>query len=385
MFIRRILNKLTITKDVKSQNLNDITLLSHAFEHSPVTVVITDTDGKILYANSKFSTLTGFSIEETLGKTPEVVKSGHHSKEFYQELWNTISSGETWKGEFLNKKKDGTLYWEKASIAPIFDEKGIIKNYVAIKEDITEQKEAQETLKHSEEELKKLNATKDRFFSIIAHDIRNPLSALLGFTTLLKKKYNTLDELRKEVFINNIVEATKALHLLIEDLLQWAHAHSNKIKWEKEYISIDKITQENILLLERHASNKKITLSSSIPKDTKVFSNKNMVSTIIRNILSNAIKFTPEQGTVTVSSKELEDFIEIKINDTGVGIDEENLSKLFKIEERYKTPGTNNEKGTGLGLLVCKEFVEKNGGEIKVESELGKGTSIYFTIPKQPA
>jgi signal transduction histidine kinase len=231
--------------------------------------------------------------------------------------------------------------------------------------------------------IKELVHTKDKFFSIIAHDLLNPFNVLLGFTedlTINSTEYST-EEVRKA--IHAIYDTSQKTYSLLKNLLEWARSQNGKIDFIPENVNLRGIVLDSITSVENQANQKKISIQSCISDKTLVFADRNLLTTILRNLLSNAVKFTPLKGKIFVNELELTDFIEISVTDTGIGISPENIQKLFKIENKQSTPGTANEKGTGLGLLLCKEFAERQSGKIWVESQINKGSTFKFTIPKQ--
>ncbi|MRT92253.1 tetratricopeptide repeat-containing sensor histidine kinase [Ancylomarina sp. 16SWW S1-10-2] len=235
-------------------------------------------------------------------------------------------------------------------------------------------------------ELEKANETKDKFFSIIAHDLKSPFNALLGFSDFLLKNHTTIDEEERGSFIKIINESSVKTYKFLEDLLTWARTQTGKIKFTTELINLSALITETSSLLEESACNKGIKLLLSDEKDLSVEADKNMLETVIRNLLSNAIKFTHKGGVIEVKSQTVTDqknqkFAEISVKDNGVGIPLEIQSKLFKITENVSTKGTEDETGTGLGLILCKEFVDKHNGKIWVESNVDKGSLFVFRIP----
>ncbi|PJA99853.1 MAG: hypothetical protein CO128_02160 [Ignavibacteriales bacterium CG_4_9_14_3_um_filter_30_11] len=246
---------------------------------------------------------------------------------------------------------------------------------------VIERKQSSVQLNKYSEELREANKAKDKFFSIIAHDLKSPFQGLLGYSQILSTEYETLSEEERMFFINNIDLISKSAYTLLEDLLTWSRIQTDKLVVNKEVFNLMEYLTPTIDLLKQTANNKEIKLTSSIDPKSLVRADKNMVQTAVRNIISNAIKFTNKGGEITIVSKLVNNFIEIYIEDNGVGIADNNLKKLFKIDENITTKGTANEEGTGLGLLLCKEMIEKQGGEIFVESEIGKGSKFKFTIP----
>ncbi len=244
-----------------------------------------------------------------------------------------------------------------------------------------ELKESRDTIKKQNKLLKELNATKDKFFRIIAHDLKSAFNQLLGFSSLLfeSSDKSVSDEVRELSFLLN--KSAKNTFKLLENLLSWARFQSGHIKFEPEELSVSILVKDSIVLLREGAENKGVNLKVEVPEDYIIRADKNMVNTVIRNLVTNAIKFTKENGQVTVKAEKRKDSTIISVIDTGIGISEQTLSKLFKLEFQDSIPGTNDEKGTGLGLIICKEFIERHKGTIRVESEVGKGSTFSFCIP----
>ncbi len=232
--------------------------------------------------------------------------------------------------------------------------------------------------------LIELNSTKDKFFSIIAHDIRNPLVSFKGLTELLTKNYNDFTEEERLKFIHSMKNSAKHLYNLFENLLEWSRIQTNRTKFSPAPFNVNPIIEQVVTLMELSAQSKKIKVVNDLPKkDIEAFGDKQMFATILRNLVTNAIKFTPGNGEITISTIPGEEYVELSVKDNGVGIPNEDQSKLFRIDQHISKPGTKDEKGTGLGLILCKELVEKNSGQIWLESEEKKGSSFYFTFPNK--
>jgi len=359
----------------------EILALSTAVKQSPTSIIITDTTGLIEYVNPKFTEVTGYTYDEVIGKNPRILKTEHTKSEDYKEMWETIANGNTWSGEFLNKRKDGTNYWELASISPIIDEKGNTIKYIAVKEDITERKKTEDALKKSEKELLQANATKNVFFSIIAHDLKGPVGNFTQLLDLLKENFNDISNDEKLDYLNILSGLSTKTNILLNDLLLWARIQMNTLEFSIESINLKKLVNSSIDIVEERAKEKNIQLQTSID-DILVEINESSIKTVIRNLLSNSIKFSNRNSLIEINSKILNDnTIEISVKDNGVGIPEENINNLFKIESTFTTYGTEKEKGTGLGLIICKELIDKNKGIIRVESKENKGTTFFFTLP----
>jgi signal transduction histidine kinase len=245
-------------------------------------------------------------------------------------------------------------------------------------------KKTEQVLRASEQKLEKMNAAKDKLFTIIAHDLGSPLNSLLLSSAHLKDHSRALDQQDLEEFIHNIYSQTRDMADLLANLLQWAMVQVGKIEQNPETVDIHLLTGEIVEQIKYIAQKKKIRLGLHIMENTMTWADKAMMQAVIRNLLSNAIKYTHPGGEIKITSKETDGSIEITVSDNGVGMDEGKAGRLFKEEEFHKSSrGTSNEKGTGLGLVLCKEFVEKNGGEIRVQSQPDHGSRFSFTLPKQ--
>ena len=252
---------------------------------------------------------------------------------------------------------------------------GQIANAIARKRDA-------EAIEKYTTKLKELNQTKDKFFSIIAHDLKSPFQGLLGYSQILKTEYETITEEEKLFFINGIGELSQSAFRLLENLLEWSRMQTGRIAFDPEVFLLNNELTATFFLLSQTASNKDIELQNNIDSDVSVYADKNMLATIIRNLISNSIKFTKQGGRITISSELDNNNVKITVTDTGIGIKQEDLEKLFKLDKNFSTNGTNKEEGTGIGLLLCKEMVEKHGGKIWVESKMGEGSKFIFTIPQ---
>ncbi len=252
-------------------------------------------------------------------------------------------------------------------------------------------KRSKDIIANQNSELQELNATKDKFFSIVAHDLKNPFNTLIGFSELLIKHYKKMDTEKVKRFHNLMHKASKHGYTLLENLLQWARSQTGRLKWQPGFFGLKTVAQSTIDLLSSNAQNKEVTLTSDIDPKYNVFADQNMVTTILRNLVSNAIKFTNRGGTVTVIAEDYEPdqdnnnreipYVKITVSDTGIGIPESDINKLFRIDVHHSTQGTEEEQGTGLGLILCKEFVEKHTGKIWVTSKVNEGTDFIFTLP----
>jgi len=238
-------------------------------------------------------------------------------------------------------------------------------------------------LKYTTEELVKSNAMKDKLFSIIAHDLRGPVGNFGAALEVLIENLDTFDKDTLSEILIDLKNSASRSYELLQNLLKWARSQNNTIEFLPNVHHLNQIIQENVDLLQSSASQKQITIKAQIQGDLFVYADINMLKTILRNLLSNAIKFSFPKGMVIINADKSDNFAEIVVEDFGVGIKSENIEKLMTSHEHFSTYGTANEKGTGLGLSLCKDFIERNGGKIKIDSEEGKGTKIHFTLPVQ--
>lgn len=243
--------------------------------------------------------------------------------------------------------------------------------------------EAKLKLISKNKELEELNATKDKFFRIIAHDLRSPLSSLLGGLSILGHENNQDNPAANMQIVDMLKSSVKKGLKLLNNLMDWSSVQTGVFPFQPTFINLKELVDENIELLSSLAFDKSIVVDCKIPKEVRIFADENMINSLIRNLISNAIKFTNQDGKIEISSKQSEGFYEVAVKDNGVGIEGRIKDNMFRIDKTTSTKGTSGELGTGLGLLLCKEFVERHGGAIHLESEVGHGSCFYFTIPKK--
>ena len=241
--------------------------------------------------------------------------------------------------------------------------------------------EQNQLISSKNQELKELNTTKDKFFSIIGHDLGNQFNIIVGFSEMLVSSFKKLDPTKLEYHLSNIYNSSRHAHDLLENLLTWAKMQTKSLQYSPQIIDIQVKIAESLELLEGASAKKNIRIEVIADEEILIFADVNMFSAVIRNLVGNAIKFTHENGNISIHVNKKENFCQIMVIDDGVGISEENIQKIFRIDSNHSTLGTNGEKGTGLGLVLCKEFVEKHNGQIRVESEPGKGSRFIFTLP----
>ncbi len=355
-------------------------------ETEPECVKIIDLEGKLEYMNpAGLNMIDAENLDQVKGKSilPLITTE---FRQLFADLTARTLIGEEGQLEFEAVGLKGRHIWLHTKSVPYRINKNEISGLIGVTRDVTLQKKAEQELMEREAELIELNATKDKFFSIIAHDLKSPFNSILGFSKILNENFENYDLEKKKYFLSILHKSIQNTFNLLENLLTWSRSQRGIIDFNPEKLNLKLIFNETIELLDQRAKNKSILLVDKIHEDIFVSADKNMLLTIIRNLISNAVKFTPKGGIIELNStlkanEKNHKFVKIGVMDSGVGVSKEIQSKLFDIGESVSTKGTENESGTGLGLVLCKEFVEKHGGEIWVESDIGVGSEFYFTIP----
>jgi PAS domain S-box-containing protein len=339
-----------------------------------------ENDGQLLLtgANPAAEIITGVSHHDLIGKTIEEAFPNLANTDV-PEMYKKVARGELNFQNFEISYADHRFSGAYSVRVFKTGTNTITVDFI----DISDQKKAEEMLRQNETRLIELNATKDKFFSIIAHDLKNPFNSILGFSEMLKHEAKYLENSNIGNYASLINTAATHTFSLLENLLTWSRMQSGSVKFSPRSLILSQVIQDEIILAMQAAIQKSIVLVNNVGKNLIIGADENMLKNILRNLISNAIKFTPKNGRIEVNAEENEFGFEISVTDNGVGIKPENIEKLFKIEANFSTRGTASEKGTGLGLLLCKEFVEKHGGKIQVESQQDVGSTFKFTIPRK--
>jgi len=335
--------------------------------------------GEIIDANPYLIDTIGYSYEELLGKELWEVGTLSNiaaSKEAFIELQNNEYI--RFEDMPLKTKNGNQINVEFVSNVYQADHKKVIQCNIR---DITDRKLVEQKLVQSEAGLRELNASKDKFFSIISHDLRSPFTSIIGYSNILLEQVRAKDCEAIEEYAETIQKSSQLVLDLLVNLLEWSLSQSGKMNFNPEYLEFFALVKNALELSKHSAQQKSITIINELPKNVTVYADKAMVNSIVRNLISNAIKFTDTGGKIVVSAKKNKDELEVAIHDNGIGMQKETIDKLFHIEEVNSTMGTQNEEGNGLGLLLCKEFVLKHGSKIWVISEPGNGSTFYFTLP----
>lgn len=347
-------------------------------ETMPDGVYRSTPEGKFIEVNDAMVKILGYDSKEDL-MSIDIKTQLYFDSEERERLTKKLRINEL--DIFPLRKKDGSTVYIEDHGWFVADDNGKIIFHEGISRDVTQRKNAEVQLQLYAEQLKELVATKDKFFSIIAHDLKSPFNSILGLSEIIKNDAKHLDIATIEQYAGIIHSTSNNTFRLLENLLDWARIQQSQMPFQPISLVLKTLTNEVLEFLIEKANSKMIAIINYIPDNLIVMADKNMIRTILRNLISNALKFTSKNGKVEIKAFHSENKVEISIVDNGIGIKPEDIDKIFKIGSSFSKRGTENEKGTGLGLLLCKEFVEVHGGEIWVESEEGKGSSFKFSIP----
>jgi PAS domain S-box-containing protein len=354
--------------------------LSQAIEQSPDSILITDTNGQIEYVNPSFLHLSGYTGEELIGKNQQLFSTNQMSLEEYAKLWETISSGSVWHGEFMNRKKTGELYWQSASISPIHDSSGVITHYLLISEDISEQKKLTNELIKAKEKAEESDRLKSSFLANMSHEIRTPMNSIMGFASLLP------EEDSRELMIqyaNIIVQNSEQLVSLIDGIVMYSKLQTGLFAYRPSVFEIKKLLSDIQLSFNLPIYQKEVLLTFECNENgaSQMTTDYDKLRQILVNLITNAFKYTP-QGEITTGCIHNEDAFVFYVKDTGIGIPTKDIDHIF---DRFYRGSNINEaqmRGTGLGLCIVKGLVEMIGGKIWVESEIRKGSTFFIEIPR---
>ena len=380
-------------------------LVLAGLEASTTAIIITDLEGHIIFANPAFEKITGYPVADIMGLKPSFLKSGMQPKSFYKNLWETVLAGEIWNGIFVNRRKDGRLYNEQCSISPIRDPNGNITHFVASKEDITEKLKADMTLRSAKVKAENLTRsmqvsigqaraqakraeaamrTKQEFLAMVSHELRTPLNAILGFTDLLKE--DPLTDSQKES-VQTIRESGEVLLTLIDEMLQYSQLDIDSKQTQlEEFLPSDAIQQVRRMLSSK-ATEKGLEMHVAMGPEFQqqiVMADRMALMQILINLVHNAIKFT-DSGLIEIEANIVEHLnahaLQISVADSGPGIHHTVLDKIFEPFEQGDSGNQRTREGLGLGLSICRELVDRAGGNIACESELKHGSTFSFIYP----
>jgi PAS domain S-box-containing protein len=358
-----------------AQNINDI-------------IWICDVQGKFTYFSPSANKWLGYTQDEIdMLNIADILMPEYKEKarqQFIKRLEDENNGIKTTDTEFIVPivTKDGRIVPSEIKASPLRDSSNKYIGLVGVTRDATLRVQAEKNLLESEKQLKETIAAKDKFLSIIAHDLKSPFSALVGLTEVLKDRHDTMNFESRNEIIKSIYNSSLRTYNLLENLLAWTAIHTGRKNIDAVKFEIEEIIAVNIELLNEEIKRKQIEIIFNKKHRTFVLADRDMINTVIRNLLSNALKYTFNQSKIEVKVSPFDNsMVKITVKDSGIGISKSNIEKLFKIDSNFSTPGLENEKGTGLGLILCKEFVEKNKGAIWVSTIPGNGSEFCFTLP----
>lgn len=388
---RNIVGTFGISKNITEQkNLEEALHLKHLqleaiIANSPDHIYYKDRNSKFVLCNTPLALLAGCTSEkELIGKSDFDFYPHDLAQQYFNVEQALMENGHPLLNyeEPLSNNQTGELHWFLSSKVPVKDADGNVIGLVGISRDITDRKKSEDEIRSKNESLQNLNTEKDKFFSIVAHDLRGPLSSFVAATKMITDEINTMSiEEIKEITLSMRASATN-VYTLLENLLEWSRLKRGVMDFVPERFNLKEKIQACVDVLSESAKKKSVDLEVEISEDIYAFADNHMFDTVILNLISNAIKFSYTGGKVTLMADyNIDHYIEIKVKDSGIGMSPELISKLFLITEKTSRTGTQGEPSTGLGLLLCKEFIEKHGGKIWVESAKGKGSTFIFTLP----
>lgn len=352
-------------------------------DNSSDGLIIVGKNKRFEYMSPSYKKMMGFD-ENTDPRTHEITQNIHPNDQItlIKNIARVIKIQEpSYEYKFRVKHKNGNYFWRHDKATILYQKNGKFKRAYVVCRDITRQMIHEKTIAQQKQALENALHTKNKFFNIIAHDLKSPFNAILGFSELLANKIDSYDSKRLKKIVDHMYLSSKNTYDLLENLLWWSRSQTNHISFTPEIINIDKTITNCVVQLKPTALKKNIAINTRIAHDLKVTADKNMLHTILRNLINNAIKFTNNNGTIHIFAHKKHHEIKISVTDNGIGINQEQIHRLFEIDSISSNPGTNNERGTGLGLLICKEFVEKHHGKIWIESQENVGSTFTFTIP----
>lgn len=354
---------------------------SKAFHSAPFIILLSKLeDGEIFEVNKSVQSISGYLPNELINNKSIDLQLWYQIKDREKFISELNSKGKVFEKECQLRKKSGEIFTGLVSAESI--EINNEQCIISVISDISNRKITENKLLANESSLRELNSTKDKFFSIIAHDLKSPFNGILGFSEILMEQIKNKDYDGIDQYAEIIHKSSKRAVDLLMNLMDWSRLQTGRMEFSPEYIEVTVMIRFVLELLNISAEQKSISTSLQLPDKLIIYADKFMFETVLRNLISNAIKFTSTKGSVLISAEEKEKEFLFMVEDNGVGIDKKNLLKLFRIGENFSSYGTEDETGTGLGLILCNEFIQKHKGKIWVESELGVGSAFYFSIPK---
>lgn len=346
----------------ESDALEELKYLKYALDQSAI-VAITDKSGMIEYVNDKFIEISKYSRDELVGKTHRVINSKYHSKEFFRTMWQTILSGQVWRGEIRNRAKDGSYYWVDTTITPVLDESGKPKKFIAIRSDITTRKE--------------LEQQKDEFIGIVSHELKTPVTSLKGYVQFLEKRFAQMNDQASSNYMSKMNNQITKLVALIGDLLDVTRSEAGKLQFNLEIFDLNELVAETIESLKLSETNHVLTNQGK--SDSLIFGDRDRIGQVLTNLISNAVKYSPEADEVIVNIAQKDHEVQVTVQDFGLGIAVDEQEKIF---QRFYQANGNGVRypGLGLGLYISAEIIHRHHGKIWVDSSLGEGSTFGFSL-----
>ncbi len=349
------------------------------FNESPVSIIIHDkVTGEILDGNEAAFRAYGLDSLEALQETEFWTDPPYSAHEALQWIHKSAAEG-VQQFEWKNQTISGEVFWEHVTLRPVIIDGE--ERILSVAVDITKRKQTEEEVRNINQELQKSNADKDRLFSFVAHDLKSPIAGFLSLTEVLSADIKDFSLQELEQMTREMHKSSEGLYALLEDLLQWSRLQRGLLDYNPESACLNDIVTAGISIAKNVADQKNIDLRGNVPEGMNLFADQKMLYTVIRNLIFNALKFTHRGGNVSIHAHQDGSMVRVIVHDDGMGMDQETAAGVFAIDQKRSVKGTEGEKGTGLGLILCKEFVEKHGGRIWIESEPGQGTTVSFTVP----
>ncbi|MBX9635672.1 MAG: nitrate- and nitrite sensing domain-containing protein [Magnetospirillum sp.] len=359
--------------------------LFRAVEQSPVSVMISDIGGQIEYVNPAFTRMTGFERDEVLGNNPRLLRSPLTPQSVYDDLWRVIGAGHDWRGEIVNQRRDGTVYWEQMTIAPVKGSDGKVCNYIAVKEDITTRKQAEEAVNTAREAAELANRAKSEFLATMSHELRTPLNAIIGFSEIIEQELlGPVGQSQYSDYARDINDSGKHLLQLINDILDVARLEVGRVTLREEQVDPANVVRACLGMVRERAEAGKVTLNAPPNADLPfLWADERRVKQALVNVLANAVKFTPVGGQVGVAVQTDQNGLDFVISDTGIGIAPEDLAKVMAPFGQVDSGMARRYEGSGLGLPLSRNLMELHGGILSLNSTLGTGTAVTLHFPAE--
>jgi len=376
----------------RSMGLERMRYLARGVESAGEAILMTGVDGTIQYVNPAFTKMTGYTAEEAIGKTPRLLKSGRHTRAFYDQLWNTIRGGAVWSGELINRRKDGTLFMVTMTIAPVLSPSGVTEGFVAVHDDVTERRRSKTELERRARELELINAELEQFAYVASHDLQEPLRKIQAFGSKLVSQYAAVVDERGHDYIMRMQSAASRMQRLIGDLLAFS-----RVAWrtplQSTKVDLNAVVNDAIANLSERVD--QTGARFEIGKLPTVDANPVQMGQLLQNLIGNSLKYRhPDRAPVICISAHLADAVkeppgsarrhwEIRIADNGIGFEPQYAEKIFEVFQRLH--GRDEYEGTGIGLAICRKIIQKHGGTISACSLPGEGSTFTVTLPVEPS